>query len=540
MIERGRAALRDCDWGVAAEIFRQVLATGQGPQALDGLGEALYWQGRYAEALDLRQRAYALYREEGQRRPAALVAVRLAQLHGLIYGNAVAVNGWVGHAQRMLEGSDDCPEQGWLELFLGCISSDPEEREQRTRLAVDHGRRFGSTALEFDALGYLGKARVERGAVSEGLGLVDEAVAAAASGVVADQWAAGEIYCTLFHVCEMTIDVQRAESWLATVDGYVERTGELPISGICRMHHGGLLAAAGRWGEAERELGDALAIYRDTYRGSSSEPLLRLADLRVRQGRLEEAERLLEGYEDHPAAALPRARLLAASGRPALAERLLARHLPDHGCPLPAAPMVALRVDVRLAQGDVEGARDGAAELAGLGARTGLPSLQGFASRALARVAVASQSDAAAGHFDDALAAFARAGLRRDVATTRLELAQLLRDHAPAVAQAEARTALRDLDALGSRRDADAAASLLRELGDARRSRPRSGGTLTARQTEVLELLAEGLSNAQIAERLFISPRTAEHHVSNILAALGLHSRAEATAFSLRRAALPG
>ena len=51
---------------------------------------------------------------------------------------------------------------------------------------------------------------------------------------------------------------------------------------------------------------------------------------------------------------------------------------------------------------------------------------------------------------------------------------------------------------------------------------------LTVRQLEVLELLAEGFSNAEIASRLFTSPKTVEHHVSAVLAKLGAHSRAQA------------
>ena len=56
---------------------------------------------------------------------------------------------------------------------------------------------------------------------------------------------------------------------------------------------------------------------------------------------------------------------------------------------------------------------------------------------------------------------------------------------------------------------------------------------LTARQLEVLALLGEGLTNAEIAERLVVSPRTAEHHVAAVLTKLGATTRREAA----RRAA---
>jgi DNA-binding CsgD family transcriptional regulator len=61
---------------------------------------------------------------------------------------------------------------------------------------------------------------------------------------------------------------------------------------------------------------------------------------------------------------------------------------------------------------------------------------------------------------------------------------------------------------------------------------------LTARQMEVLALMAEGLSNAEIANRLFISPKTVDHHISAILAKFDAHSRAEAVAFAQQRGVL--
>jgi DNA-binding NarL/FixJ family response regulator len=113
----------------------------------------------------------------------------------------------------------------------------------------------------------------------------------------------------------------------------------------------------------------------------------------------------------------------------------------------------------------------------------------------------------------------------------------VLSSHASAAAVVEARHALETFERLGAARDADAAAALLRDLGAPARTFPKGYGTLTRRETEVLSLLAEGCSNAAIAERLFISRRTAEHHVARILAKLGLRNRAEAAVYALRERA---
>jgi DNA-binding CsgD family transcriptional regulator len=365
--------------------------------------------------------------------------------------------------------------------------------------------------------------------------LIDEAVAATVSGVVADPWAAAEIYCTLFGACELVVDVRRAQAWLDAVDNYVERTGELPVFGICRMHYGGVLTAAGRWADAERELLAALGVYDATYRGTRFEPLLRLADLRVRQGRLEEARQLLAGHEAVPEAAPPRVRLHLAQGQPEIAATLARRHLAHRGRGLVSAPVLAMLVEAELACAEIAGARLAAAELAELAEWCRQPSVRGLAALSQARVAVAAGEQAAVALFERALAAFAEAELPCELARARLELAQAVAATEPQVARAEARAAFACFQEVGAARDADAAASLLRRLGDHRgRSGPKGFGTLTKRETEILRLLAEGLSNRDIAERLYISPRTAEHHVGNILSKLGLSNRAEAAAYAQR------
>jgi DNA-binding NarL/FixJ family response regulator len=543
LLDRGRAALVDCDWSTARACFEQAGGGDvEGPAAaVDGLGQALYWEGDYQRALSLRARAFALYRRDGDRCAAALVAVRLAMLHALITGDEAVVGGWLASAQRLLEQCPDCPERGWLDLFLAAATDDPAERERLAERARGAGQRFGDAGLEFDALAYSGKALVERGEVPTGMRLIDEAFAAVAAGVVADPWAAGEIYCALFSACELARDVRRAEGWLHAVDRYVERTGELPISAICRMHYGGLLCAAGRWAAAEHELLLALRIYDGSYRGSRAEPLLRLAELRVRQGRLAEAGQLLEDSSGDPEASLPLALLHLARDEAPLARSVAERALRRRPLDLRAVPLLAALVDADLATGDVAAADAATGRLDRLAAATSLASVRGVAALARARVAAHGGAGDAADAADAAVVAFTEADLPGERARARLELARALVAGQPEVARAEARAALDCFTGLGAPRLADEAAALLRQLGDRTRDWPRrSGGTagvLTGREDEVLTLLVEGLSNADIAARLVISPRTAEHHVGNILAKLGLASRAEVAAFVVRRGA---
>ena len=139
----------------------------------------------------------------------------------------------------------------------------------------------------------------------------------------------------------------------------------------------------------------------------------------------------------------------------------------------------------------------------------------------------------------EALAGFARAQLPMEVAHSRLQLASALVADRPEVAMAEARAALEAFERLQAARDVDAANALLRSLGVRPTTARQADGVLTRREEEVLDLLGHGLSNPQIAERLFISRKTVEHHVGNVLAKLGLRSRAEAAAYASRRPGKP-
>jgi DNA-binding NarL/FixJ family response regulator len=126
-----------------------------------------------------------------------------------------------------------------------------------------------------------------------------------------------------------------------------------------------------------------------------------------------------------------------------------------------------------------------------------------------------------------------------ELARTRLEMARALSERSPEVAIAEAKAALEDFERLEAAKDADAAGALLRSLGAPIRIGPKGIGTLTKREAEVLQLIGAGLSNAEIGERLYISRKTVEHHVGNVLSKLGLRNRAEAAAYATRQKISP-
>ncbi len=540
-VAAGSAALQAGRWQDARAAFEAALASEETPEALDGLAQVCYRQGEYAAAIEFRERAFAGFRARGETRyPALLAAYWLAFEYAAVYGNFAAASGWLERGKRLVEAAGDCPERGWVELACALATDDLDAKERHVQVSLAVARRFGDTDLEFDARSYAGVCLVGRGRIDDGMRLLDEAVAAATGGEVKDATAIGEIYCKMLLACEMTLDVRRAEQWTAVASAFVRRCNVVWVSAICRMYHGGILTAAGRWAEAEHELASSLRLYDGSYRGLRSGAAVRLADLRVRQGRLEEAEQLLAGHEHDAHAVHPLARLHLARGEVELAATLLRRHLRQHGQGVLQAPVLALLAEVEVAAGRIDEARAVCARLDALAKEVSVPLVRAFAEFA-AGTACGHAGDARAlGHFEAALAGFAAAGLPFEQARTGLALARLLSASKPEVAIAEARAALAGFDQLGAAADADAAALLLRSLGARGRTGPKDVGVLSKREQEVLRLVGIGLSNPEIARRLFISRKTASHHVSSVLAKLGLRNRAEAAAYASRVFTDPG
>jgi DNA-binding CsgD family transcriptional regulator len=295
-------------------------------------------------------------------------------------------------------------------------------------------------------------------------------------------------------------------------------------------------AANGRIDAAEQQLLEALRELTDAgQRARCVHPAARLAEIRVLQGRFDEAEQLLAGFEDEPDAAQSAVSLRLARGEPAAASAILERRLAEVGrSSVLAAPLLGQLVEAELAAGEVDAAGEAADELAALATSSGRDRVQGAALLARGRVEAAAGEPGAVATLERAVELLGRLRLELDAARARLLLAGVVAGTKPALAVDLARRAHKQLDAMGATREADAANALLRTLGAKGRAGPRGVGLLSRRELEVLRLLGDGLTNAQIAERLFISPKTAEHHVSRIYAKLGLSTRAEAAAYAVR------
>ncbi len=539
--EAAWAAFARGDWPAARARFEALLEAGDDPDARDGLGQTLWFLCEIEAGLAQREQAYATFSRAGDRERAGEIAIWLAIEQASSYGNDAAASGWFRRGERLLEGVPPCPPHVELEVQRARRAASPEQAEHHYERALVIARELGDFDLEIRALSQLGIHRIAGGRTEEGLALLDESMAAAFGGEMRDPWHIGGACCSMLAVCDEISDFDRAAQWCRVVLDFTRRKRYVPLFAWCRSAYAGVLTATGEWALAEQELEASLRAYGGPGQPMAVYPLARLAELRLRQGGIEEAARLVAGYESHPRAAKVAIEVQIARGESGLARKTLERRLAGLADEHPAAEsLLPLLVEALLAEADLAGAREAAARLLALGRRLGRASAVAAAELAAGRVALAAGDDAAVAHLEVALDGFARLGMPLEEGRARLGLARALAAEAPEPAAAEARRALALFEGLGALRHADATAAFLRALGGAGRSAPRVAGELTSREREVLGLLGEGLSNAEIAARLVISPKTAEHHVGRILRKLGLKSRGEATAYAVRDAAGSG
>jgi len=529
-----RNLLESAQWEAAREAYEGILSERDDPEALEGLGLALWFLGRIEEGVTARERAFDGFVRAGRYDEAGRTAAWVSHQHSL-QGRSSAARGWLSRAERALD-DPDCEGHGWVLVERARHAERVEQCAEHARRAMEIARATRASDLEVFALSLLGQAEVRAGRVDEGMQLLEEAMAAASAGRVRNIHTLAEAYCNLIAACTSAGDWERAAEWCELVDEFARDHGTVPLMGVCRTIHADVLVARGRWPEAERALESALQTHAGFLPELGAPTVATMAELRIRQGRLDEAERLLAGRAEHPSALRALAHLRIADGHPGVAAALLERGLSAvDGDAVGITQVLAPLVDARLASGNLDGAAVAADQLADVARGSGIRLAGARADLAAARVELAAgRPREAAEAARRALAEFSRLTMPLDVGEARLELARALAADQPDVAEEEARAAYAAFRELGASRAMDAAAEVLRRLGTATGARPRSQGELTVREQEVLGLLARGMSNAQIGKALFITEKTAGHHVSSILAKLGVRNRAEAAAHAAR------
>ena len=541
VLDAGLSALEAGDLVAAEELLARAAAVAEAPQVDEARAQLSEAMGDPLGARRWLERAFRGYRGSGQRPAAVRVAAGLARVHYGFLGNLAAAKGWQARGRRVVGEHGPCLEEGYLELaLLACWESDIDALMAASERALVIARDFGDVDLEVRALADSGLAFVSAGRVTEGLSRLDEAGAAVTAGEVANPRMASAVFCAILSAAARTGDAGRAGEWTRLFEEHWnERALTMAAYQVshCRSEYGAALCMCGRWEQAEVLLQEAVEAGRRSSAVTLWEGLSSLVSLRVLQGRVEEAAALLEGWEDRVELAEVSCRFALARGE---TERVVATAMSAlrkiSGDRLRAVPLWALVVEAAITSGDLVRATEAAGSLAHAASETEISSLSAEARLAAARVAAArGEHEAAAAECETALACLGDAERPLLAGTIRLELARVVAGTDSAWAEVEARAALAVFNRLGAETAAAAARSHLRTLG-ARVSDGASSAfaDLTERELDVAQLIAAGLSNQEIARRLYLSPKTIEHYVGRILAKLGLRRRGEVAAALVR------
>src|SRR5450432_1148448 len=533
----GRAALSRAEWAEARACFERAAAVEpEAPEVLDGLSESYWWLGEWYESREIRERAFARYRALGAPREAARAAIWLANEYLIAAGNRAAWNGWLERAAGLLDGLEPCIEHGWLLFSRGRRVDDPEEMANACREVLELARRIGDIDLEIVALSQFVRALVAQGRGTEGFARLDEAMAAVTAGEQRSFFTVAETCCNMLTTCEGAAEMERLVQWCRVTDEVSRRLNGLTMYSFCRLNYASALLAMGRFEEAEQELRAGIEMALRGYPAFAVHLYTKLAEVRVAQGRLSEAEELLAGHEENAVTVRALAKLCLAKGDAEQAVNRLTRRMSlVSRDSMQSAPLHALLVEAKLGVCDVTGAAESARALVALAAATGRAACIAAGEYATGLVALAGRDPRAWVNFETALGQFSALEMPLEVALSRLGMARALLDSDPSGASDIARRAHAEFERLGAAREVDRSLEVLRQLGVGTGPGRRNDGLLSEREHEVLGCLSQGLSNAEIGKRLFISPKTAEHHVGKILGKLGLKNRAAAAAYALKQ-----
>jgi DNA-binding CsgD family transcriptional regulator/tetratricopeptide (TPR) repeat protein len=533
-LDQGRGAYAGADWRAAFDALgcanrEQALAPGD----LELLARSAYMLGLDEEYRSALEQAYHAYHDAAD----ALRAARCAWWigHNLLFlGQSAPARGWFARGQRLLEREDrDSVERGYLLIptllehsgrgdFAGAYASAGE--------IVEIGERFGDEDLVALALMEQGHALVRQGRTEDGLRLVDETMVAVTAGELSPV-VAGIVYCNTIAFCREVYELRRAREWTEALTRWCEQQPDMVAhKGLCLVHRAEIMTLAGAWRDA---LEEARRVAKQFTQGVLNRRALggaayRQAEVYRLQGRFDRAKASYReasrfGREPQPGFALMR----LAQGKGGAAAAAIQRALSETELPLKRVALLPTSVEILVTIGDVAAARAACDELSVIARRQGSEALAALAAQAEGAVALA-EGDArsALPSLRGAWQAWQELDAPYDAARARVLIARACAE------LGDEDTAALELDAARDTFVRLGAGPDLARLEALTGKRGRGDHGLTARELEVLRLIARGRSNREIAHALVISERTVARHVQNIFAKLRVSSRASASVFA--------
>jgi DNA-binding CsgD family transcriptional regulator len=527
---QAREAYERRDWMAAYDALSSADPSSLKADDFGRLATAAQLLGRRNDTVQALQRAYQVNLDANDPLGAVRCAFWLAM--SLSYGGEPAVAaGWASRAERLLaDVPGDVVERGYVRANAMLAHLDAGEFEAAGKASVDiteYGRRFRDPDLIALGLVSQGRLLMYGGKVSEGVHLLDEAMVAVTAGELSPV-IAGRVYCTMIEGCQEISDFGRTAEWTSALTKWCESQPDLVLfTGQCAVHRGQIMRLRGAYAEALDELERAVQRYvLADIPGAAGLALAERGDVLRIRGDLVGAEGAYAqaagyGHEPQPGLAL----LWLAQGRSAAGVAAVRRLIAEPRDPVHRSQLLPGAIEVLLAGGDFDQAAQLAGELEEVASTFGCAGLRAMAGYAAGGVLHAQAEPAAAlPRLRQAAQLWAGLGAAYEVARCRALIGQCYLQLADVQSATAELTAARETFAdLGAR-------SAERDVGQL--LHPSTPGGLTAREVEVLRLVASGRSNPEIAAALVLSEKTVARHLSNIFGKLGVTSRTAAAAFA--------
>jgi DNA-binding CsgD family transcriptional regulator len=530
---RGREYFGRRAWG---DAFAELSAADQGapldPPDIERLAMAAYLVGRDEDSVAAWERAHHALLSRGD-------VVRAARCAGwLVFvflngGEFARAGGWLARARRLIDDvGHDCAEQGHLLVpvaFQHAFEGDWPNAYEIAGQAAAIGARFGDVDLVTLARNIQGRALIGQGNTADGMNLLDEVMVAVMADEVSEI-VAGSVYCSVIEACQEVFDLRRAQEWTAALTHWCDSQPDLvPFSGDCLVHRAEILQLHGAWPDAAGAARRACERLLPRAQPAVGRAFYQEAELHRLCGEFAQAE---EGYRQasrwgrEPQPGLARLRLIQCQVD--AAEAAIRRVVDGTDDRVARSRLLPAHVEIMFAAGDVLAARAAADELSEMAADLDAPLLRALATHAQGAVLLL-EGDAQAAHgtLRDAWTAWQKLEVPYEAARVRVLIGLACRQ------LGDQDSAEMELDAAGwVFEELGAAPDLARAHALSRKWAAKPAGGLTARELEVLRLVATGKTNRSIAADLFLSEKTVARHVSNIFSKLGLSSRAAATAYA--------